>query len=407
MTMQVISKSNIAAGINQNRLLVVIAVIHWSWAWLGPRASFGDAGMTVWVVQGLILLSFALAHGVKRYGWDTMLVWGGITFFISWSIETLSIAMGGPFGNYYYTDTLGVKAGAVPLAIMPAYFVTGYLAWTMGTIFLRNLGTGIEKRNRFLVPFVASFIMVMWDLCMDPIKSTIEGAWIWEDGGAYFGVPISNYFGWYLTVFLIFQVFALYLYRYSRNEGFEQSKVYWVLAPVMYLGLALEYLLYPFWKTTNLDIYLSVFLATILTMVFASILNIIFVKSCLFYPTGGNQVPEGQDVGDDGQPARQKARFRSKGIDGEHVGACHAPDIVAHELVHEHKTKDVEAIVNRQDSSHSKATENRTDRGGSGGHLASSAAAANSAKVALPERRRPPAAHPSAVCGRSLDQSLP
>ena len=160
---------------------------------------------------------------------------------------------------------------------MPTYFVAGYLAWTMGTIFLRNLGTGIERKKLFLIPFVASFLMVMWDLCLDPIKSTIEGAWIWKEGGAYWGVPISNFLGWYLTVFLIFQVFALYLYRNRGNGSFQQSKVYWVLAPVMYLGLALEYLLYPFRQTTNLDIYWSVFLVTIFTMVLASILNIIFV----------------------------------------------------------------------------------------------------------------------------------
>jgi putative membrane protein len=224
-----------------------------------------------------MLLAFALAHGVKRYGWDTMLVWGGVTFLLVWSTETLSIATGFPFGDYYYTELLGIKAGSVPLAIMPTYFVTGYLAWTMGTIFSGNLGTGIEKRSLFLVPFVASFLMVMWDLCLDPVKSTIERAWIWEEGGGYLGVPISNFVGWYLTAYLVFQVFALYLFRYGRNETFEQSRVYWVLVPIMYLGLALEYLLYPFWKTTHLEIYRPLFLVTICTMVFASILNIVFV----------------------------------------------------------------------------------------------------------------------------------
>ena len=155
---------------------------------------------------------------------------------------------------------------------MPAYFVAGYLAWTMATLFLGNLGTGIERRNILLVPFIASFIMVMWDFCLDPIRSTIDGAWVWEDGGAYYGVPISNYFGWYLTVFLI------YLYRFSINERVEQSKTYWYLAPVMFLGLALGYLLNPFFQTANLEIYWSLFLGCILTMVFTSVLNIIFVK---------------------------------------------------------------------------------------------------------------------------------
>jgi putative membrane protein len=186
--------------------------------------------------------------------------------------------MGFPFGNYHYTDILGVKAGTVPLTIMPAYFVAGYLAWTMSTLFLGNLGTGIERRNLFLVPFIASFIMVMWDFCLDPISSTIDGAWVWEDGGPYHGVPISNYVGWYVTVFLIYQVFALYLRRVSRNERVGQGKTYWYLPPVMFLGLALGYLLNPFHQSANLDIYWSVFLGCVLTMVFTSVLNIIVVN---------------------------------------------------------------------------------------------------------------------------------
>ena len=164
------------------------------------------------------------------------------------------------------------------MAVMPAYFVAGYLAWTMGTVFLGNLGTGMQRRNLLLVPVTASFIMVMWDLCLDPIRSTIDGAWVWEDGGAYHGVPLSNFAGWSLTAFTIFEVFALYLYRFSRDERFEQSKTYWTLAPVMYLGLAVGFLLHPFTQTTNMEIYGAVFVTCIFTMVFTSVLNIIFVK---------------------------------------------------------------------------------------------------------------------------------
>ena len=271
-------RTGIAAGIKQNLLLLILAGTYWSLALLDPWDLFGNASETVQFIQNLAWLSFVLIHGIKRYGWDNMFVFFGITFLISWSAETASIAMGSPFGNYHYTDLLGVRIGTVPLVIMPMYFVAGYLAWTMGTIFLGNLGTGMERRNLFLVPFVAGFIMVMWDFCFDPISSTINGAWIWEDGGAYHGVPISNYLGWYLAVFLIYQVFALYLHRFSKNERLEQTKTYWYLAPVMFLGIALEYLLNPFFETAHLEIYWSVALGAVFTMVFTSILNIIFVK---------------------------------------------------------------------------------------------------------------------------------
>lgn len=268
--------------LKQNLLLVIAVVIYWSLALLNPWDLFGNARETVYLVQNLAWLLFVLVHGSKRYGWDNLFIFFGITFLISWSTETASIAMGFPFGNYHYTDLyadlLGAKIGTVPLTVMPAYFVAGYLAWTMGTVLLGNLGAGIERRNLFLVPFIASFVIVMWDFCLDPIRSTIDGAWVWEDGGAYHGVPISNYFGWYLTVFLIFQVFALYLYRFSRNERLGQNKTYWYLAPVMFLGLALGFLLNPFFQSSNLEIYGSVFLGCIFTMVFTSVLSIISIK---------------------------------------------------------------------------------------------------------------------------------
>jgi hypothetical protein len=84
--------------------------------------------------------------------------------------------------------------------------------------------------------------------------------------------------GWFLTAYLIFQVFALYLARIGRNERLEQGRTYWYLAPVMYLGLALGFLLNPFYKTDNLEIYWSVLLGCILTMVFASVLNVVAVN---------------------------------------------------------------------------------------------------------------------------------
>jgi putative membrane protein len=280
--MRVDLRTGLAPPIKENVLLVLTVVVYWSLALLGPWDLFGGAAETVHLIQNLAWLIFVLIHGSSRYGWDHLFVFFGITFLVSWSAESASIAMGFPFGNYHYTDQyadlLGAKIGAVPLTVMPAYFVAGYLAWTMGTVFLGNLGTGIEKRNLLLVPLIAGFLMVMWDYCLDPIRSTIDGAWVWEDGGAYFGVPVSNYAGWYITVFAIYLLFALYLYRFDRNARVQQGKAYWYLAPLMYLGLALGYLLNPLYQTANLEIYWSLFLGCILTMVFASILNIILVS---------------------------------------------------------------------------------------------------------------------------------
>jgi uncharacterized membrane protein len=49
--------------------------------------------------------------------------------------------------------------------------------------------------------------MVAWDLALDPLM-VADGHWNWETPGAYFGVPLQNYWGWWLTAFTIL---ALYL----------------------------------------------------------------------------------------------------------------------------------------------------------------------------------------------------
>jgi len=45
----------------------------------------------------------------------------------------------------------------------------------------------------------------------------------------------------------------------------------------MYLGMALQYLIAPFFTTTNLEIFWSLFLVTIYTMVFVSMIAILRV----------------------------------------------------------------------------------------------------------------------------------
>lgn len=48
-------------------------------------------------------------------------------------------------------------------------------------------------------------------------RGRLDEWWIWENGGGFFGVPLSNVLGWTFTVSLFMQVFALYL-RYRGPE---------------------------------------------------------------------------------------------------------------------------------------------------------------------------------------------
>ncbi|TFG29502.1 carotenoid biosynthesis protein [Candidatus Thorarchaeota archaeon] len=222
----------------------------------------------------LTVTAFVIIHGIRFYGWKTMLIFVVITFLLSWSFESLSIATGFPFGNYYYTG-LG-KIGEVPWVIMPGYLSMGYLSWLIAHILTGHFETKIDGSNMLVIPFIASFVMVMWDVVMDPIMSTIQGEWVFPGGGFYFGVPLTNYFGWFLTIFLIYLVFALFLSKQKKMDKSPNigNRLFWIVIPIMYLGMALQYLLAPFFATANPDIYWSLFLVAIYTMVFVSLITI-------------------------------------------------------------------------------------------------------------------------------------
>jgi putative membrane protein len=158
----------------------------------------------------LVPVAFALIHGAARYGWGGILAFILICLVVSNIFENVSILTGFPFGHYHYTGGLGPKLFLVPLLIGPAYISTGYLAWVIGNVLVGDVRRGTGRFTLFATPFIAAFAMVAWDVCLDPTLSTILKFWIWQDGGGFFGVPLTNYLGWFLTVYIFFQLFALY-----------------------------------------------------------------------------------------------------------------------------------------------------------------------------------------------------
>jgi putative membrane protein len=158
-------------------------------------------------------LLFALIHGALRYGVRGIVVFTGLCLAVGNLLENLSVVTGFPFGHYHFTDVMGPKIFHVPILLGLAYIGMGYLSWTLGLLIAGDIGKPVAGHRVFTVPLVAAFAMVAWDLSMDPIWSNFVHGWVWHDGGAYFGVPISNFLGWYFTVYLIYQSFALYLRR--------------------------------------------------------------------------------------------------------------------------------------------------------------------------------------------------
>ena len=193
----------------------------------------------------LVLVAFSLVHGAIRYRWSGIATFIVICLVVSNILENTSILTGFPFGHYHYTSgsALGPKIFLVPVLIAPAYFATGYLAWALSNVLIGEVRRESGALTTFAVPFIAAFFMVVWDLCLDPGASTVRHIWIWEQGGGYFGVPLTNYLGWFFTVYLFFQLFALFLRVRKAGAEVTWPRSYYAQAVVMYAVIGLTFVL--------------------------------------------------------------------------------------------------------------------------------------------------------------------
>ncbi len=181
---------------------------------------------------------FAFIHGAILYRVRGILIFFLICLAVGNLFENVGILTGFPFGTYYFTDVMGPTLFRVPILLGLAYVGMGYLSWTLARLILGQPRAPLIGYRLMTLPLIAALIMVAWDLSMDPVWSTLMHAWIWLGGGAYFGVPVSNFLGWYLTVFVIYQLFALYL-RSRPLTTRSLPVAYWRLPILFYAVSAL------------------------------------------------------------------------------------------------------------------------------------------------------------------------
>lgn len=164
--------------------------------------------MVVLGMHVLPALAFAIVHGALRYRRRTAILFVLLFLVIGNLMENLGVATGFPFGHYYFTDQMGPKLFHVPIFLGLAYVGMGYVSWVLAEVIAGNANSTIAA-NVLRVPALAAVIMTSWDFSQDPVWSTVLHLWTWTRGGAYFGVPWSNFFGWLITTFLIYVCFAV------------------------------------------------------------------------------------------------------------------------------------------------------------------------------------------------------
>ena len=201
------------------------------WPWL-KLPDLGNIGFTV------VFVLFALTHCWATEGTGRTGIFFAISAVVSYSMEEIGVRTGAIYGPYHYSDMLGAKLGHVPVLIPLAWFMMIYPSWMVARAILRGVNQNSVLGN-VARAIVAACVMTAWDTVMDPGMAA-AGNWTWEKGGAYFGVPVQNYFGWLLTTFLVYCI-AGFLWRTPvKPNGVAQ--IFEALPVIVYAFFAVRYI---------------------------------------------------------------------------------------------------------------------------------------------------------------------
>ena len=147
---------------------------------------------TEWTPPVFILTAAALCIINQKLRTATLLIIAGLIGFLS---EIIGVITSFPYGGYEYTDKLGIKIFDVPIVLI--------CAWIIVSSFALDLISFLKIKKIFF-PFVFAFITTYYDLLIDPLMSGPLNYWVWEiESGGFYGVPIENFFGWFLVSLFI------------------------------------------------------------------------------------------------------------------------------------------------------------------------------------------------------------
>jgi uncharacterized membrane protein len=209
----------------------------------------------VFVFFLVYLLGCSMHMGLKR-----ALLFGVAGYFITWLTEYSSIHNGFPYGLYYYieqTRNQEIWVLGVPLMDSMSYVFLAYASYTVAlmvispVLYSRGMTYLLETkkiRDSLYAAILGALFMVYLDIIIDPVALR-GGRWFlgqiygYPDGGIYFGVPISNFAGWFVTGFLLMlalQKIDRYLDR-SKVRDYCGRRYAWrhMVGPALYAGVLL------------------------------------------------------------------------------------------------------------------------------------------------------------------------
>lgn len=157
-------------------------------------------------------LTLFLTGGVVAYksffkADSNFILWGIITYLITYLLEVAGVKTGLVFGEYKYGNVLGFRVLEVPLVI-------GF-NWVLVILGAISISKSFSD-NIFIISFFAAILSVIFDYFLEPVAIKL-GYWEWKA----IAVPLQNYIAWFIITYIF--SFVLLKIKSDFKEGITRE----------------------------------------------------------------------------------------------------------------------------------------------------------------------------------------
>jgi uncharacterized membrane protein len=243
----------------------------------------------VFVFLAVYLAGCSLHLGLKR-----ALLFGIAGYVIAWLSEFSSIHNGFPYGHYNYLDsTRGreIWVLGVPFMDSISYVFLAYSSYSLALFVSSPLRRSrwmvyvLETkkiRDSLQVRILGALLFVYLDIIIDPVAVRGERWFLgriysYSEQGIYFGVPLSNFIGWFAVGFLMIYVLQK-IDRYLQKKGAQDLIGYrypwrFLIGPVLYFGVLVFNLSVTFFIREHMLGWAGIFIVLLPTSLMCAIVR--------------------------------------------------------------------------------------------------------------------------------------
>jgi uncharacterized membrane protein len=215
-----------------------------------------------------IFLACYLVLAGLHLGWGRTLAFLVLGYGVAWLAELSSIHTGFPFGLYLYipaTEARELWVAGVPFMDSLSYVFLAYASFTTALLALGSgrwqggryhLDETVELRFSWRTTVMAAVLMMTLDIIIDPValrgyRWFLGQIYGYPDYGVYFGVPLSNFAGWFLVSFILVRLLQELIAGLPHSPWWDRGRRLVpgqaFLGPGLYLGILAFNLFMTFW----------------------------------------------------------------------------------------------------------------------------------------------------------------